>query len=223
MNDWYYKNGHKVVGPVSRQELEYLAMIKKVRPSTHVRNGSAGDWRTYKQLRTAATSSQKVVPKSASKAFSVEAVNTETVAAAVSADQPDIVSAVKPDQAGQRRQVSIGVLLGLVVLIAIWLFYDQLPASSVQSQAGNQPTGSDGDNSDLHRYRARPQVRLSLGRRRICSRLICRRRAATHSSSPYLNLRHRMLLLITELPRSAQHQVMVNNNRQKWHRMTLAI
>lgn len=148
MDNWYYQTDDRIVGPMTRKELDYLATIGRVKPATMVRCGDTEVWQRMRPRKTAAVS------KAATTAIKpVEATATEESSPPTStaeSQQPDPQRKIKafPSDTSVRTQAIAGAILAIVFLLAFWLFRDYLPPMGSHGESNGQDMASnDGDPS----------------------------------------------------------------------------
>lgn len=122
MQEWYYKKDDRIVGPVSRQELDYLATEQRIRSATEVRKGDSGEWIRYRAGRNSQPTA--VTPVAPTK-------QTESVE-----PKPSPAGPPKLEQTRDvtRRQAIIGSILAVLLLVLLWFLWSRLP--------GGSPSGS---------------------------------------------------------------------------------
>lgn len=139
MSDWYYRKDDRIIGPVSRQELEFLAREGRIRSATEVRSGKAGEWKRFRNDNRSAKPNSVFVAASEPTA---EANKTEALADAPSAE---VVAsgppALESDSDQTRRQAAIGGALALLLLLLLWFFWAQYSGSSLSGSTNSKVAG----------------------------------------------------------------------------------
>lgn len=122
MPDWYYKKDDRVIGPVSRQELDYLATERRIRASTEVRRGNAGEWTRFRPARNV-------------EAVAAVSPEKESVAKAADLEVPRSgPPKLKQKRDVTKRQAMTGTILAVLLLLVLWFLWSRF--------AGGSPTGS---------------------------------------------------------------------------------
>lgn len=157
MSDWYYKQKDSTVGPVSRDELEFLLASGRITSATPVRHGTKGNWSTGN--RRPKRSGQKDSPIDDAPSQLANHAADLAVLEEDSSPAPEQVDSPKYDPT--RRQILIAGALATILLILVAVFWNQLPTSgssdsdndamaaakSADSTSGKTPEQSGGENS----------------------------------------------------------------------------
>jgi Mg-chelatase subunit ChlD len=128
MADWFYRQNGKIVGPVTRQELDFLVSTGRVNASTDVRSDDMGQWRplskqpTSQSPNTTHTQSEVLAAGPSSEMAEIAAPTTLQPKIMASPDAP-------PQRATSlngpvRRQAVAGVAGAALLLIGLWLFWN---------------------------------------------------------------------------------------------------
>ncbi len=162
MDNWYYKIEDRIVGPVTRQELDYLLTIGQVRRSTMVRCGEVGDWRRLQAQKRQVVSDAPLLMATATAAAKPDTANSETA-------KPDEVSRPQEKQSEIpavqlatadrkdgtiKKQAIAGVMLAVVLLLMFWLFRETLSqmaaggANAGQNMVGDNVSSENADASE---------------------------------------------------------------------------
>lgn len=126
MPNWFYKKDGQVIGPVSKQELEFLASEGRVKASTMVRSGSAEDWKRFRSAISSTPISK-----------SIDSVSLQPNVAATAEDSApkNIARNGPPELTSEsdltRRQAIIGAVCVVIVLLLVWFFWSQSAGSSL--------------------------------------------------------------------------------------------
>lgn len=118
MPDWYYKKDDRVIGPVSRQELDYLATERRIRASTEVRRGDTGEWMRFR-------------PAKNGEAVAVLSPEKENVAKAADLVAPRSgPPKLKQKRDVTKRQAITGTILAVLLLVVLWFLWSRFPGGS---------------------------------------------------------------------------------------------
>ena len=149
MSDWFYRSGDRICGPVSRQELEFLAASGRVRAATEVRSGQKGEWSRFgsKALQSAATNTN--IKPAANETEFVSAIDTgSSISGPEMESDRTHTNAVVEESEGDssKKQVVLGISLGVIALLAMLLLWTAVPegGTSVASAANEASEGDEG-------------------------------------------------------------------------------
>lgn len=147
MDNWYYKIDDRIVGPVTRQELDYLMTIGQLRRSTMVRSGEAGEWRRSQARKRLATADAPAMITAAVEAAKQEEARPPSQGEAVETPSPPL-AASDPKDGTVRKQAIAGVILAVVLLMVFWLLRDTLSQMASDGVNAGQNMVGNADNSD---------------------------------------------------------------------------
>ena len=151
MSDWFYKQGERVLGPVTRAELDFLANTGRITAATPVRVDSADKWTIYAGgERRANVNRKKASVGSIDSASKTETVSKPEDVSVVVATEDVILSESAGDVAHSReapdqrtRNATIGAAATLMLtLLMLILFRDQIPTGADTDSAGQGVTAS---------------------------------------------------------------------------------
>ncbi|MCH2203816.1 MAG: hypothetical protein MK102_17760 [Fuerstiella sp.] len=129
MSDWFYRSGDRICGPVSREELDFLAATGRVRPATEVRSGLKGKWNPYRsKTRVSAATSPHITPSvndsnSGPDTTDSSVADLPTDSHLISADP--VAEEIEEDPS--KKYVVTGIILGTGALLALLLLALLLP------------------------------------------------------------------------------------------------
>lgn len=134
MDNWYYKTDDRIVGPMTRQELDYLATIGRVGSATMIRCGNADAWRRMRPRKRSAVSD---VPVTASEPVEI-ASPAEPARPKTETRQTSAVPGrgQSSDDVTVKKQAIAGGLLAVVLLLLFWFFHDSIPSMGLTGDTG---------------------------------------------------------------------------------------
>jgi Mg-chelatase subunit ChlD len=142
MADWFYRQKDKIVGPVTRQELDFLVSTGRVKSSTEVRSGAKGRWHTLAKTLTSQSGNKTVAQARASAASpSLEVADVVGATALQSeAMAPDNLTSQQAASADDptKRQAVVGVVVAIMLLIGLWLMWDRVNEGGYPDGLGDQ-------------------------------------------------------------------------------------
>jgi hypothetical protein len=135
MSDWFYRSKGRTCGPVSREELEFLAASGHIHPATEVRCGQNSKWNPLKPKTASVTTDRNTVDRPSG--IRESGSNVEDI---INTNAPPIPagSIIASKEGAYRIQVAVGIALGaLLLLVLLLVFWNTM-------QSGGSPTGSNG-------------------------------------------------------------------------------
>ncbi|MEQ9410975.1 MAG: VWA domain-containing protein [Fuerstiella sp.] len=156
MTDWYYKLDDQIRGPVSRQELDFLAREGRIRPSSRIRKGSDGPWKRYeKKKQSVGRNHQRLAGSKLTQSVRTGTTNPEERPAEDDSGAPgaaESIQILQPRQSDStRRQAAAGITLAIAVLLCLWLFWESLQSGGLPGDSASQGTAnaSEGSSTDV--------------------------------------------------------------------------